>query len=226
MKYISELNIVTIALRLLLALVFGGVIGIERRKKLHPAGFRTHMLVCVGACLAMLTNQYICTELQLASDVTRMGAQVISGIGFLGAGTIIVTRKQQVKGLTTAAGLWACACIGLALGIGFYAGALIAFLLILLSNTVLHRLETFLFYSSKLVCLQVEFVDNNALTGFVDYVKSKNIRINDIQTADTVGKASDFVMVVTLKLNNKLNHRELISSIKALDGVEAVKEVT
>ena len=225
LDYIGQLNIFTIALRLLLALFFGGIIGIERGRKLHPAGFRTHMLVCIGSCLAILTNQYISTELELASDVTRMGAQVISGIGFLGAGTIIVTRKQQVKGLTTAAGLWACACMGLAIGIGFYSGAIIAFLLILLSTTLLQKLETFILQSSKLVCLHIEFADHNALTDFIDYVKSMNIKISDIQTSGTGSKLSNITVIITLKLKNKMNHNALLASVKALDGVVSVNEI-
>ena len=111
-----------VVLRILLAIVIGGLIGLERGLKNRPAGLRTYMLVCVGSCLIMLTNQYIyqCTG---AGDPMRLGAQVVSGIGFLGAGTIVVTRHNQIKGLTTAAGLWASAGVGLALGIGFYEAA-------------------------------------------------------------------------------------------------------
>lgn len=121
---LHEPNIVTIVIRVLLALIIGGIIGLERESKKQAAGFRTYMLVCLGATLVMMTNQYICNVFE-AGDPSRLGAQVISGIGFLGAGTIIVTRKSQVRGLTTAAGLWSAACIGLAIGIGFYEGAIV-----------------------------------------------------------------------------------------------------
>ena len=99
-------------IKLLLALFCGGLLGIEREQKKRPAGFRTYMLVCVGATLVMITNEFLGTR-YAGIDPTRMGAQVISGIGFLGVGTIIVTGDNRVKGLTTAAGLWATACVGL-----------------------------------------------------------------------------------------------------------------
>ena len=130
MNYLREFNFASVFLRLVLAMVFGGMLGIERAKKRRAAGFRTYMFVCMGATLAMMLGQYE-TELLAAMwansieavgnkvDVVRFGAQVINGIGFLGAGTVIVTGRQEVKGLTTAAGLWASACAGLAIGAGF-----------------------------------------------------------------------------------------------------------
>ena len=113
---LREVTYLAVVLRIFVAVIFGGIIGLERGMKNRPAGLRTYMLVCVGACLVMLTNQYI-YQVFGTGDPVRMGAHVVSGIGFLGAGTIIVTRRSQIKGLTTAAGLWASACIGLALGI-------------------------------------------------------------------------------------------------------------
>ena len=127
-----------VLVRLLAASVCGGIIGIDRGKKHRPAGFRTHMLVCMGAALTILLSTYLCAmltgslwnlnpgEVMITTDVSRFGAQVINGIGFIGAGTIIITGRQQVKGLTTAAGLWASACMGLAIGAGFSSAALIA----------------------------------------------------------------------------------------------------
>ena len=116
---IREVTYLAVALRILAAVIIGGFVGLERGMKNRPAGLRTYMLVCVGSCLIMLTNQYI-YQCYGTGDPVRMGAQVVSGIGFLGAGTIVVTRRNQIKGLTTAAGLWTAAGVGLALGIGFY----------------------------------------------------------------------------------------------------------
>ena len=118
-----DLSIFSITFRLLTATLAGGIIGLERGANRHPAGFRTHILVCLGATLAMLTNQYIIEILGIPSDPARLGAQVITGVGFLGVGTIFVTGRSKIKGLTTAAGLWASASLGLAIGIGFYSGA-------------------------------------------------------------------------------------------------------
>ena len=125
MDYLREINTISIIFRLLLATLFSGIIGFERGTKKRPAGFRTHILVCIGATMVMITSQYMIDILKVQTDPTRLGAQVISGIGFLGAGTIIVIGRNQVKGLTTAAGLWTCACIGLAIAVGFYEGAII-----------------------------------------------------------------------------------------------------
>ena len=114
---IREVTYGAIAVRIAVAVVLGGIIGLERGLKNRPAGLRTYMLVCVGACLIMVTNQYI-YQVFGTGDPVRMGAQVVSGIGFLGAGTIVVTKRNQIKGLTTAAGLWAAAAVGLSVGIG------------------------------------------------------------------------------------------------------------
>ena len=121
---LKELTIWSILLRSGLALLFGGILGYDREKKGRPAGFRTYMVVCLGSALAMMTGIYL-TNITGSGDSGRIAAQVISGIGFLGAGTILVTKQRQVKGLTTAAGLWAAACIGLAMGAGFYSGGII-----------------------------------------------------------------------------------------------------
>ena len=140
-EYMQEFNIVTVAVRLVLAMIIGGVIGLERGKQGRAAGMRTHILVCIGAALTVMIGFYLYTVLEMTTDPMRIAAQVISGIGFLGAGTIFIKGRFQITGLTTAAGLWATAAIGLALGAGFYAGALITFVFIVLSVTIFHRLE-------------------------------------------------------------------------------------
>ena len=132
--YLREFHFASVVLRLALAMLLGGCIGLERERKRRPAGFRTYMLVCLGATLTVLLSLYeftmvtgpwsdICAEIGIKTDVSRFGAQVINGIGFLGAGTILVTGRQQVKGLTTAAGLWASACTGLAVGAGYFSAS-------------------------------------------------------------------------------------------------------
>lgn len=126
--YIFKIEFFHTLFKLLLACFLGGLIGFERESIHRPAGLRTHALVCVGSCLVMLTSEYIFNTFYngvAGADVARLGAQVISGIGFLGAGTII-RQDNGVKGLTTAASLWAVACIGLATGIGYYEGAIVA----------------------------------------------------------------------------------------------------
>ena len=119
---IRDLTDWAVVLRMLLSAAAGGAIGLEREFRRRPAGFRTHILICLGACITTMTSQYLLLRMHYYTDITRLGAQVIAGIGFVGAGAIMVTRRRQVKGLTTAAGLWVSAIIGLSFGAGFYEG--------------------------------------------------------------------------------------------------------
>ena len=138
---LRAVTMASITLRMLLSVLCGGLIGIEREYKRRPAGFRTHILICLGAAMVSLTSQFLFLNMHYYLDVSRMSASVTAGIGFIGAGSIIVTRQQRVKGLTTAAGLWAAAIIGLAVGSGFYEGALLATVLVLLAEAFLSKLE-------------------------------------------------------------------------------------
>lgn len=134
---------ISMILRLITACLLGGIIGFEREHVHRPAGFRTHILVCVGSALVMITSEFIYLKYssRVNVDPARLGAQVISGIGFLGAGTII-KEGVNVKGLTTAASLWAVSCVGIAVGIGFYSGALIATVIIFLTLVVIKKTQT------------------------------------------------------------------------------------
>ena len=141
-EYLQDFNAVSIAVRIFLAMLVGGLIGIERGKQGRAAGMRTHILVCLGAALTVMIGVYARESLGVMnSDPLRIAAQVVSGIGFLGVGTILIKGRFQITGLTTAAGVWATATIGLALGIGFYEGALLVFAATFLTVTLLHKLE-------------------------------------------------------------------------------------
>lgn len=133
----------SVAARLVIAALLGGFIGSERGKHGRAAGLRTHVLVCVGSAVTVLVGLYAAQTLNFASDPMRIGAQVISGVGFLGAGTILHHNQTQVTGLTTAAGLWTTASIGLALGAGAYWIALLAFIIMMITVVLLNRLERF-----------------------------------------------------------------------------------
>ena len=145
----GAVDLLTVSVRLFVALICGGIIGIERERKQRPAGFRTHILICLGAAMATLTSQYLILEHGLAADPARLGAQVIAGIGFIGAGAIIVTRRRQVKGLTTAAGLWVCAIVGLSCGAGFFEAAILTTVIILIAELLFSRLEYYIISSSR-----------------------------------------------------------------------------
>ena len=140
LPWLLEPSLLTMIVRTLLALLCAGAIGYDRNIHGAAAGMRTHILVCFGAMLAMSTGQYAFMYYSTV-DPTRIGAQVVSGIGFLGAGSIIVTRGNSVQGLTTAAGLWASACIGLAIGIGFYEGAIVGTIAVYVTERMLRGLS-------------------------------------------------------------------------------------
>ncbi len=138
---LTQFNLASALFRILLAVLIGGCIGSERGRHGRAAGLRTHILVCLGAAMTVMVGLYSTQILQLDGDPMRISAQVITGVGFLGAGTIITRNHTRVTGLTTAAGLWATACLGLAIGAGFYAGAIAAWLLMTVTITIFTRLE-------------------------------------------------------------------------------------
>lgn len=224
--YLEELNLVSIIVRLTLAVCFGGIIGIERGRKRRPAGFRTYIMVCVGASLTMMISQYAVREGIVVGDATRLGAQVINGIGFLGAGTIIVTARQQVRGLTTAAGLWASACMGLAIGAGFYLGAISAFAMIILITTLLNYFNNFLMASARSMNLYIEYSSSGALNAILDVVKQNEVRVSDMHLNKT--KTDDGIfssVVLSLDAKKKIAHNALIAELVALENVRHVEEL-
>ena len=222
---LREVTYLSILLRILTAVVIGGILGIERGRKNRPAGLRTYMLVCVGSCLIMLTNQYVYQALA-TGDPMRLGAQVVSGIGFLGAGTIVVTKRNQIKGLTTAAGLWASAGIGLALGIGFYEGALVAGFTIYLILTALQRWDDKMHQNAKVMELYIEQAEDRNLGSLIRQLRGMDVEIEGLQTEND-GAIEDGAraLIVTLRLRKRSNHPLLITDIKKIDGVLYVEEL-
>ena len=178
---IRTLSFWAILVRLSLAVVCGGVIGAERETKRRPAGFRTHILICLGAAITTLTSQYLLLSLHLFTDVARLGAQVISGIGFIGAGTIIVTRDKRVKGLTTAAGLWAAAIIGLACGAGYVECAAFATLVVLVVELVLIRLEFKLTSKNTDLTLYIEYAHAVCMESVLALLRERRVQIESLE---------------------------------------------
>lgn len=201
-----------------LSLICGGVLGIERGRKKRPAGLRTYMLVCLGATLVMMTNAHIFSETG-SGDMTRMGAQVVSGIGFLGAGTIITTGHNRVKGLTTAAGLWSTACIGLAIGSGYYAGAIVGTVMIFTVMVTLHSLDSWITGKEKTLILYIEYDNISAVHRVTDYAKKQKIVVSDIEME------SQKSAVITMHLQTREAHTKLIDKIAALEGIIFAEEV-
>ncbi len=179
--YLREFNVVTVCIRMFLAALLGGAIGLERGRQRRAAGLRTHVLVCVGAALTALLGFFSYEVLGcLHADPLRVSAQVISGIGFLGAGTILLKGRFQITGLTTSAGLWVAAAIGLALGIGFYEGAFIAFLISLLTVTVLQKFEHHINKHHTSFGVYIEIRTDADIRPCLDYL-SANFRASDVQ---------------------------------------------
>ena len=178
--YLQDFNAVTVILRLFLAMLFGGIRGIERGKQGRAAGMRTHILVCLGATVTTLIGQYCIEVLGYTSDPMRIAAQVVSGIGFLGVGTILIKGRFQITGLTTAAGIWTAAVIGLSLGIGFYLGAFAAFVCVVTTITVVHRLEYTINKKNRRFGIYVEVNSDMTVRSTIDYL-SENFRVTDIQ---------------------------------------------
>lgn len=220
---LREVTYLAVALRIFAAVIIGGILGLERGMKNRPAGLRTYMLVCVGACIVMLTNQYI-YQVFGSGDPVRMGAQVVSGIGFLGAGTIIVTRRNQIKGLTTAAGLWSAAGVGLALGVGFYEAAIAGTVAVFAVMTLLQRMDNRLHRRSRRLEAYFE-LSTISLGDFLRTMREADIDVSDVQREH--GEEADGVRayVATLKGKKRLNHTELMEKVLAIPGVEFVEEL-
>ena len=220
-----EFTYLEAGLRILMAIVLGGMIGMERGLKNRPAGLRTYMLVCLGACIVMLTNQYV-YEAFGVGDPVRMGAQVVSGIGFLGAGTIIVTRRNQIKGLTTAAGLWASACVGLALGIGLYAVSIMGSVAIFVILTLLHELDFRMRRSTKQVEVYVELKHNVAVGQFLDFVRDRQYEPSNLQILlENTSDNGILAFSVTLKGQKNCNHDDIVTTVKTMPGIGYVEEL-
>ena len=166
--------------RIALALIVGGIIGLERGRQGRAAGMRTHILVCLGATLTSMTGMYAFEVLSFGNDPLRIAAQVISGIGFLGVGTILIKGRFQITGLTTAAGIWCAATIGIALGIGYYEGAIVTFLAAVTAVTVMHRLDYRITKRNSRFGIYVEIVSAEKVRKILDYM-SDNYYITDVQ---------------------------------------------
>ena len=221
----GELSWLTITVRLVLAMLCGGLIGLERERKRRPAGFRTHILICLGAAMTTLTSQYLTLNLGLFTDMARLGAQVVAGIGFIGAGTIIITKRRQVKGLTTAAGLWASAIVGLCCGAGYFEGAVITTVVVIIAELVFARLEYFIFSRARATNIYVEYSSNDKLGAIVDTIKKKGGYIIDLEITKNAGEGKNPCAVFSVQTPRKISHQELMSLLARIDGVVSVEEL-
>ena len=221
---LRAITLLSIGIRISAALLVGGILGLEREKKRRAAGLRTYMLVCVGSCLIMLTNQYI-FQITGAGDPMRLGAQVISGIGFLGAGTIIVTKRSHIKGLTTAAGLWSAAAVGLALGIGFYEAAAIAGFFIYFIMTVLQHWDAKMQRQAKYMDIYLECMGEISLGTLLYRIRQLDVTIDEIDTPPAMDGEERRAVIVSVALPKRMLHAPLLRQIEEIDGVLYAKEI-
>lgn len=220
-----EVTYLVVLVRIMTAIVIGGLIGQERSMKHRPAGLRTYMVVCVGSCLIMLTNQYI-YQATGTGDPMRLGAQVISGIGFLGAGTIIVTKHNQIKGLTTAAGLWASAGVGLALGIGFYEGALTAAFGIYAILSLLQRWERRSHKKIRVIEVYIELSNAVSIRKITQELRDRDMKLENIQFEPDGAVNSDTrAVILTIKTVKRQDHALVLEQIQSLNGVVYIEEL-
>ena len=217
---------VAIWIRLMFSLLVGMIIGIDRAMKRRTAGVKTHVLVCMGAALVMLTGEYLVRTFPEAKiDITRMGAQVISGVGFLGVGTIMITGRNQVRGLTTAACLWICACVGLAAGAGFIEGTIYALILIVITLKLLSKVDAIVHERANVFNFYLEFYANKSVVGFIDEIRTKNIRISSFDVMKNKLKGEGPSAVLTLEVKDKKLKKTLLHDIQEMEYVRYVEEL-
>ena len=222
----SGWNTLAIFLRLVLAMLSGMAVGIDRGLKRRGAGVKTHVLVCLGSALVMMTSEYMVYAFPGEKlDLARLGAQVISGIGFLGVGTILVTGKNQIRGLTTAAGLWTSACVGLAIGIGFAEGAIFTLIFMMLTLKVLTRVDVLLHRYAKVFDLYIEFDSSKNVSQFLQRMQELEVKVNTLEL--TKGKGLDKVpsAVISIEMQKKRMRVKLLDEIRTLEIVRYVEEL-
>ena len=222
---LRDFNGWSVIARIVLAVLCGGLIGIERETKRRPAGYRTHTLVCLGAAITMLTSQYIMTA-GWTTDPARLGAQVVAGIGFIGAGTIIVTRRRQVKGLTTAAGLWVSAIIGLAIGVGYYEAAILTTVFVIIAETVLSKIEWHIATKTKKLNLYIEYTTHECIGEVAEVIKQAGAGIMDIELTRSQGKDGAVMNAIfSIQLNKKVKRHQMLLDVQRTKGVVSIEEL-
>ena len=224
--FVREFDMLSIPLRMLLALLCGALIGIEREFKRRPAGFRTHILICLGAAMTTLTSQYLAVFMGLQTDLARLGAQVIAGIGFIGAGSIIVTKRQRVKGLTTAAGLWCAAIIGLVCGAGYIECAVAATALVLLAELLLVKLEKRLARHARDMNIYIEYRHAAVIQSVVRLMRESRMVINSMEISRIAnGEEHYYCAVLNVQLNRRQPEGSVSEKLSALEDVISVEEL-
>lgn len=224
-----NLDITSITLRLIISFIISGIIGYERERKNRAAGFRTHILVCVGATMISLLQIDIANKAidlvrfdeglkeVIKIDYGRLGSQVITGVGFIGAGTII-HNKGSIQGLTTAATLWLVACIGLSIGMGSYYIGIIAGIIIILSLVFLKDIEDKYINKYKINKIKIVYFQEEVKDKIIKKLKSKNIEIISIENLCNKEIINSFECLIYIRRPWHIKKDYLKSEIKKIDN--------
>ncbi|RKM60463.1 MgtC/SapB family protein [Butyrivibrio sp. CB08] len=224
--FLQSTNDIAVAIRLIMATVFGGLVGWERIVTHHNAGIKTFALVSLGSAVATVLNIYLALLPDLAADVSRIPAGVVSGIGFLGAGTILVTGKKQIKGLSTAATLWVTSCMGMAIGGGYLVVGVCAFLLIAFANVILLQISDRVENNSKYMSIYIEVPKNRGVNKLTNAINEQGFTIMSMEKSkEKTLQSSDAGLIIDIALDRKRSHHELISMFNNLEYVNYVEEV-
>ena len=233
---LTTVNEVSVIVRIAMSILIGGIFGLERSARRQPAGIRTYILVCLASTIIMLTNQYI-TQIYHMGDPTRMAAQVISGIGFLGAGTILVTERNQIKGLTTAAGLWAVASLGLAIGVGFYFIAIVGAIAMVLTIMFFAPLKGYVQKRSRDFEVLILLESTEALNRLLVHCAAKGIDVTEMRSGMGKGEllklppnrvsltGQELLYFLSFHLSENFDHLKLIQEITTISGVKYIEEI-
>ena len=225
-NYLQGTSNLAVAIRLVIATVFGGLVGWERIIKHHSAGIKTHALVSLGSAAATALNIYLAMLPDLAADVSRIPAGVVSGIGFLGAGTILVTGRKQIKGLSTAATLWVTSCMGMAIGAGYLEIGCVCLLMVGFANILLKQLSNKVEGYSKFMNIYIEVNKNRGVNKLTKVLTDDGIKILSMtKSKEKTLQSSDTGLILDLELGKKRSHDELLAMFGELEFVNYVEEV-
>ncbi|MBE5864897.1 MAG: MgtC/SapB family protein [Lachnospiraceae bacterium] len=221
MNYLEEFNELSVAVRLILAAVMGGIIGMERGATKHAAGLRTFMLVCLGAALAQIIDMR-CVLMYQLGDPMRLAQGVINGIGFLGVGTIIVTGRSHIKGLTTAATLWTTAVLGISIGSGYLYSSIITFILIIIVIKLMAGFSRKQMLHNRQMQIKMEVVDNDGAKKVIAFLREQGYRVTEL---DKKHNEDNLLLNMDLDLGRRVNHDKVIEALSALEEVDFAMEI-
>ena len=224
---LRDITLASVAFRLILSTLCGGIVGMEREFKRRSAGFRTHILICLGAAMTTLTSEFWLVYMRYYLDAARLGAGVVAGMGFIGAGTIIVTRRQRVKGLTTAAGLWTSAIIGLVCGAGYVECAVFATFMVLVAELLLVKIEYRFARRVHDMNLYIEYYKADSIENIVRLIRDSRTKMSGLEISrvtDSDGR-NRYSAVLTVQASRSGVSEGLIKNIEGLENVLTVEEL-